>query len=140
MIKQLPLKAGRYRASRNVILYVSTSCNPYFLVQFRYKRDGQRKDVFSKFYVRTADEFDSVQRMAIAHAQVMFAEIRKAKDAFLKQEVLRAEAEHRARLEEEERNAKQRAETAKRDVQRVWAIYGPALNMREPFYIFQWGG
>jgi hypothetical protein len=139
MIKALPLKAGKYRAARNVILYVSASCNPYFVVHFRYHRDGERKDVTTKFYVRTPLEFLAVQRMAIAHAQVMHAEIRKAKDAFLKQEVLRAESEHRSRLEQQERNAKYHAEQARRDVQRVWAIYGPPLNMREPFFIFQWG-
>jgi hypothetical protein len=62
MMKALPLKAGKYRASRNVILYVSASCNPYFVVHFRYNRDGERKDVTTKFYVRTPLEFLAVQR------------------------------------------------------------------------------
>lgn len=140
MIKEIPKQAGKYRASKNVILYVSNSCNPYFVVSFRYTRDGQKKDITTKFYVAQPNQFMEAQRMAIAHARVMYAEVRKAKDAFLKQEVLRAEAEHRERLEQQARNAKMHSEHARRDVQHVWSIYGPSLNMREPFYIFQWDG
>lgn len=139
MMRHLPTEPGKYRASKNVILYVSASCSPYFVVQFRYSRDGERKDVTSKFYVRSPLEFMAVQRAAINHAKLMFGEIRKAKDAFLKQEVLRKEAEHRARVEQQAANRQHLAERARQDVQYVWSIYGPELEFNKPFYIFQWG-
>ena len=140
MYTDCPTQAGKYTVSKNVRLHVSHSSMPYFVVKMRYARDGEMRHVETKFYVRTMVEFMHVQRMAIDYAYDMRSEIQKGNDVYFRQEIARKEEEHRARMDRKVKSVEYARQQARRDVEQVWKTYGPAIDLLQPFFIFQWDG
>lgn len=139
---ELPRKVGRYHVAKNIMLYVPPLGRPWFHIHVNYTREGKPQELARKLYINTTQDFTQQFEYAKLEASKMYSEVRKRAEEYAKalltsliqqkQEALRS-----IQIEQNERTEMLR-NTARADVQRVRAMYGPTVNMREPFYIFQW--
>ena len=139
---ELPRKAGRYHVAKHIMLYVPPLGRPWFEIRVSYTRDFDTQQLFRKLYVNVLADYQQQLDDARLEAGKMYREVRKRSEVYAKalldslmkqkQEQLQADQEQRNERTEMARNQ------ARKDVQQVWAFYGPVINMRKPFFIQQW--
>ncbi len=142
MLERLPKTPGQYVVAQYIKLNVTKEHRTWFDIDVRYTRDGIEKRIRRKLYLVSGagqDAFLKAQNEAIEECRKVYRELRST-TAELGDVVEIRRVEYERRKAQQAKLLEERVKLARRDVQHVWAIYGPALNMREPFYIFQWGG
>ena len=140
MLTHVPTEYGSYSVQQYVRYNVWPNKTPFFHVQVNYKRDGVKKMLEGRFYVQDLKDFQEIKALAIAQARDYYREVRKRDDVFFAAELERKQIEHHEKVANKQAALEQRVLRARRDVQEVWARYGPEVEMLKPFYIYQWGG
>lgn len=141
-MNELPNKAGRYHVARHIMLYVPPLGRPWFNITVSYTRSEHEQKLIKKLYINVNADFNEQVEDAKREASMMYSEVRKRAELYAK--ALLETLQHQKQLEMREKEDAKTARTemlrltARGDVQRVWARYGPTINMREPFFIYQW--
>lgn len=139
---ELPRKAGRYHAARHIMLYVPPLGRPWFEIRVAYTRDYHQQKLARKLYINVNQDFVQQLDMAKADAAQMYSEVRKKTEHYIQalNNSIAKQKREENKLREDARALRTDAlrMQARADVQRVWAFYGPEIEMRKPFFIFQW--
>ena len=139
---ELPRKAGRYHVAKHIMLYVPPLGRPWFDIRVTYTRDYHQQQLYRKLYINVTQDFVQQLDNAKHDAAKLYSEVRKRTDEYIKALANTIAEQKREEMRQVDDARAQRTEhlrmQARSDVQRVWAFYGPEIEMRKPFYIFQW--
>lgn len=139
---ELPRKAGRYFAAKHITLYVPPLGRPWFHIIVSFTRQDRKQVLERKLYVNVQQDFVRQLDEAKAESRTMYSEVRKRAEeyakAYLNSIVKAKQDEHREVTTAREQTTERLRMQARADVQRVWAFYGPEIDMRKPFFIQQW--
>ena len=139
---ELPRKAGRYHAARHIMLYVPPLGKPWFDIRVAYTRDYHKQQLYRKLYINVTQDFEQQLEDAKREASKMYSEVRKRAETYAKTLLETITEQRREVIRERTAVQDKRTEAlrqqARADVQRVWAFYGPEIDMRQPFFIQQW--
>lgn len=132
---------GVYRIAECVTYNVPKMRNhkPYFKTRVSKDINGERIDMESAFKVKRPSEYHVMMALAIQKKYEYEALLNSPHaDCILEVEIEAARQRKQALDEANAIRIDQVTQAARRDVAYVLAYYGPAIGMRDPFFIFQW--
>lgn len=145
-MNELPNKPGRHSIARHVTLQIPPLGRPWFQIHVNFQLDGVQHERVRKVYVNVLRDFAMQVNEAKAMAAQLYAEVQDDADAFAKIKQLRANQIfmieqmdlHARKLSDREKRTEAVRKVARNDVNGVIDKYGPALDLRKPFFIQQW--
>lgn len=139
---ELPRKAGRYHVAKHIMLYVPPLGKPWFFIRVTYTRDYHQQQLYRTIYINVTQDYQQQLDNAKHDAAKLYSEVRKRTDDYIKALATtvsdQKRDEFKERCEVKQQRTEQLRTQARRDVQQVVEMYGKPVEMRQPFYIFQW--
>lgn len=141
---ELPNKPGRYNADKSIMLCVPSLGKPFFEIRVSCTKAGHQQQLTRKLYVNVTHPYLPQLEYAIAERYRMESALERKVDEYvqcmLDLNIISTQKEHERNKREREaaERLERRVSAARRDVWAVCAVYGPAIEMRKPFFIQQW--
>lgn len=143
-MNELPKQAGRYQAAKSIMLCVPSLGKPFFEIRVSAMKAGHQQQLTRKLYINVLHPYLKQLDFALDEEYRMRTALQRKVEEYVQQQ-LNLNVETTSKYYNNEKRERERAErhaartlAARRDVQAVWAFYGPEIEMRKPFYIFQW--
>lgn len=141
---ELPNKPGRYSVAKSIMLCVPSLGKPFFEIRVSATKAGHQQQLTRKLYINVLHPYMGQFNYALDEEHRMRMALQRKVEEYA-QTMLDLNIETTAKQHQREKAEREAAErhalrvaAARRDVQAVWAFYGPEIDMRKPYFTYQW--